>query len=180
LDWGLIETKGGVRTFVGQLVDLFLNHPGKTLDIPQERQDAIKKVGPRVVQHKDKPASEVVSIIIQEFGFVEKKQEKAAKKEATIESAVACPKNAPLVAIFQELAELYLKEGNRNAGGSYNKATVAIKQIKFEVTEENAMGLGKPGKNKVANIGKGTAEKMLEFLQTGTVQKLEEKRADAA
>ena len=41
------------------------------------------------------------------------------------------------------------------------------------------MGLSK-GKNKVANIGKSSAEKMKEFLSTGTMQKLEEKRMLAA
>jgi DNA polymerase/3'-5' exonuclease PolX len=41
---------------------------------------------------------------------------------------------------------------------------------------DNAMSLSK-GKNKVAGIGKGGAEKMKEFLETGSVAKLEEKRA---
>jgi hypothetical protein len=67
-------------------------------------------------------------------------------------------------------------EGNRNAGGSYTKAVAAIAGLDFEVTAENAMGLSK-AKTKVANIGKASAEKMKEFLETGKMAKLEEKRA---
>lgn len=52
----------------------------------------------------------------------------------------------------------------------------AIKGLDFEVTEDNAMSLSK-GKTKVACIGKASAEKMKEFLETGTMAKLEEKRA---
>ncbi len=48
--------------------------------------------------------------------------------------------------------------------------------LKEEVTETNAMGFSK-GKTKLPNIGKSSAEKMLEFVTTGTFAKLEEKRA---
>ena len=59
------------------------------------------------------------------------------------------------------------------------KVCTAIQGLDFEITEDNVMGLSK-GKNKVANIGKSSAEKMKEFLSTGTMQKLEEKRLLAA
>jgi DNA polymerase/3'-5' exonuclease PolX len=120
----------------------------------------------------------VIPVIVKEFGFLEDKKEKAAKKEKAI--VVANPKNAGIVAAFQELGEFYFKEGNKNAGGTYAKATNAIMGLKLEITEENAKSLGKPGKNKVDGIGAKTAEKMLEYVQTGTMEKLEEKRADAA
>jgi DNA polymerase/3'-5' exonuclease PolX len=48
--------------------------------------------------------------------------------------------------------------------------------LEEEVTVENAMSFSK-GKTKLRNIGKGTAEKMKEFCETGTFAKLEEKRA---
>lgn len=51
-----------------------------------------------------------------------------------------------------------------------------MKDFDFEITVENAKGLGK-GKTKVVGIGKGSAEKMHEFLSTGKIAKLEEKRA---
>ena len=57
----------------------------------------------------------------------------------------------------------------------YKKAIASITVLDYEITEENAKGLGK-GKTKVAGIGKGTADKIHEYYSTGTIQKLEEKR----
>ena len=74
---------------------------------------------------------------------------------------------------------LLLSEGNRNAGASYTKVCNALKDLKHEVTAKNAMSFSK-GKTKIPGIGKGSAEKMKEFMETGTIQKLEEKRANNA
>jgi poly [ADP-ribose] polymerase len=59
---------------------------------------------------------------------------------------------------------------------TYKKVANAIEQLDFEVTEENALGLGK-GKTKVDGIGKGSAEKIHEFLTTGNIEKLQDKKA---
>ena len=48
----------------------------------------------------------------------------------------------------------------------------------MEITADNALGLGK-GKTKINGVGKSSAEKMSEFMKTGTIQKLEEKREAA-
>lgn len=48
--------------------------------------------------------------------------------------------------------------------------------MEVEITADNAMSFSK-GKTKVPGIGKGSAEKMKEFMETGTIAKLEEKRA---
>lgn len=45
------------------------------------------------------------------------------------------------------------------AGGTYTKVANAIKDLDFEITTDNAKGLGK-GKTKVAGIGKGSADKV--------------------
>ena len=58
----------------------------------------------------------------------------------------------------------------------YKKAVTALQQLDYEITADNAKGLGK-GKTKVANIGKGSADKIYEFMSTGQIAKLEEKRA---
>lgn len=179
LEWKLNNRKE-LKESTGGMVDLLLEHDGKKVDIPQDRQEAIKKVGPLIVANREKKASEIIPVIVKEFGFLEVKKEKAAKKEAAIESMVGHPKNAGLVAAFQELSQLYFKESNKNAGASYTKAANSIKGLDFEVTEGNAKSLGKAGKNKVDGIGAKSAEKMLEFVQNGTIDKLEEKRADAA
>lgn len=69
-------------------------------------------------------------------------------------------------------------ESNKNAGASYTKVAAAIKNLDIEITADNAMSLSK-GKTKVEGVGKSSAEKFREFLQTGTIQKLEEKREAA-
>ena len=53
-----------------------------------------------------------------------------------------------------------------------------IKELDMEITADNALGLGK-GKTKINGVGKSSAEKMSEFMKTGTIQKLEEKREAA-
>ena len=45
---------------------------------------------------------------------------------------------------------------------------------------DNAKSLGKAGKNKLTGVGKGSAEKIYEFLSTGKIEKLEELRQNAA
>jgi DNA polymerase/3'-5' exonuclease PolX len=66
--------------------------------------------------------------------------------------------------------------GNANAGGAYKKALSTLIAMKQVVTASNAMSFSK-GKTKLSFIGKGTAEKMKEFCETGTIGKLEEKRS---
>jgi len=178
VEWNL-NSKKGLQDAVAFLTELLKNHGGKTIDLPDDPQGAKMKVGEVVTRNRDKTAAELITLFVKEFGFKEDKEAKAAKKEAEMEKMVQCVANTPLVAAFQELAELYFKAGNRNAGVSYTKATNAIKDLDFEVTAENAMSLSK-GKTKVRNIGKSSAEKMKEFCETGTMTKLEEKRADAA
>ena len=65
-----------------------------------------------------------------------------------------------------------------NLSSSKLQAT-AIKKLDFAVTAKNAKALGKKGPKKVDGIGASSADKMYEFLTTGTMQKLEEKRANA-
>ena len=93
-----------------------------------------------------------------------------------IKSSCGHPANAALISAMTELSSLYFTEKNQNAGLTYKKVGIAIAEIPFEITADNALGLGK-GKTKVSNIGPSSAEKIFEFITTGTMQKLEEKRA---
>ena len=113
-----------------------------------------------------------------------------------------------LVAIFSYSSTLSFLSFLSLTGGTYTK--VAIKDLDYEITTDNAKGLGK-GKTKVAGIGKGSADKVrisilvgtlcyiihlrnvtdthtffslslsllkiYEFVETGKMAKLEEKRA---
>ena len=90
----------------------------------------------------------------------------------------SCPKNATLIAAFQELVAQYNKEQNYNAAATYRRVFLAIQNLDFEITKDNARGLCK-GKTKVPSIGMASAEKIFEFVSTGTILKLEEKKAAA-
>lgn len=178
LDW-ILTSREGLRTAAKDMVLLLQEHPGKKVDLPEDPQAQQQKVGQLIAVNKDKSAAELISLIVTQFGFVEDKQKKADQKQAAIQTIVKNPANASLVAAFQELAELYFKSGNANAGATYKKVINTINGLDFAVTEDNAKGLCK-GKTKVANIGKASADKIYEFVTTGTMEKLEEKRADAA
>jgi DNA polymerase/3'-5' exonuclease PolX len=92
-------------------------------------------------------------------------------------SVVAKSKNSDMVAALHELAMLHQKEGKYRAASNVRKATNAILRLQFQITTENAKSLGQPGgPNKVKDIGALTADKILEFLQTGTMIILEQKR----
>lgn len=174
LEWKLTN-KAGLRKAATDLVEVLQNHP-KKLDLPDGDDDARKKVGAFIQIHRDKTIDEFIPLVVKEFGFQDDKEAKAAKKGAAIEGVCKCAANASVVAALHELAELYSKEGNRNAAGSYSRAVQALQAVSFEINADNAKGLG-VGKNKIAGVGKGTAEKMVEFFTTGTIAKLEEKRA---
>ena len=103
-------------------------------------------------------ASEILGLLIEDYGYVEAKQEKEEAKQKALEVTLGHEANAAVVAAISELADLYFKDGNRNAGLSYKKVVKALSELTYEITESNALGLGK-GKTKVANIGKSSAEK---------------------
>merc|ERR1711862_832926 len=119
--------------------------------------------------------NKIIIIIVQEFPFVTDKAIEYKRQADVSKSICNQPDNGELFLAFQELSTLYYKEKNTNAGNTYKKVAQAIKDLTVVVTEKNALGLGK-GKTKVNGIGKGSAEKMLEFVTTGTMAKLEEKR----
>jgi Helix-hairpin-helix domain len=176
LEWQL-TSKDGLKKAANDLLNLFQNHKGKHLDLPDDEGAARMKIGTAIAQNRDLSAGDMVKHLVKELGFVEAKAELAMKKETALESAVKEPQNAGIVAAFQELAELYYKEGNRNAGTTYTKVVKALRELPYVITEDNAQGLCK-GKTKVANIGKSSADKIYEFVTTGTMAKLEEKRND--
>ena len=86
------------------------------------------------------------------------------------------PHNELLFQAFDELSRFYSAEENYNATATYRKVSQAICGLTEAVTEDNALGMGK-GKTKVPSIGKASAEKMHDFVATGRITKLEEKRA---
>uniref|UniRef100_A0A7S3L535 PARP-type domain-containing protein n=1 Tax=Amphora coffeiformis TaxID=265554 RepID=A0A7S3L535_9STRA len=174
LEWKLTG-KAGIKKAVGDLLEVLQAH-ANALDLPEDPKEARSKLGSLIQMHRDKSVEEIIPLIVEELGFKGDKDAKAAKKEAAVENICKNPKNVHIVSVIQELSELYYKEGNRNAGLSYSKAVMGLKDVDYEITSENAMSMCK-GKTKVDGVGKGTAEKVTEFLKTGKIEKLEEKRA---
>lgn len=170
IDWDL-SSRPTIRASADALTELLVQHG---LDNP-----TTKEVGKMISNNRQESLSTIVDMCVKHFGYAEQKAAKAAKKQEHTKNAVKCEANANIVAAFRELAELYAKTGNRNAASTYFRVTNALSELDFEITEENALGLGK-GKTKVENIGKATAEKMHEFVTTGTMQKLEDKRVEAS
>jgi DNA polymerase/3'-5' exonuclease PolX len=87
--------------------------------------------------------------------------------------------NNSICAMFSELAKLERLAGGEHAGfkaSSWKKAALAIAGLDFEVTDAKVLTAAK---TKVANIGKGSAGVIDEFLQSGKtgLVKLEELRA---
>lgn len=139
------------------------------VDVPTDPKKAMIGIGKIVVANREKikTATGILELVVQEYGIAERKEAAAAKQQEAMEDVCVCPENAPLCQALKELGDLYMKEGNWNASNTYKKAVAAVTELAYEVTADNAKGLGKSGKTKVANIGKGTAEKMHEFVTKG-------------
>jgi DNA polymerase/3'-5' exonuclease PolX len=95
-----------------------------------------------------------------------------------LSSVCKVPANEALCQAFKELGSNYCQAGNYNASACYRRVFSAISKIPFEVPVENVHSLCK-SPSKTAGIGKASADKIFEFLTTGSMSKLEEKRAAA-
>ena len=176
--WNL-SSPAGMKKAAKSMVMLCTDKVDQKLDMPSSESKAVMEVGKLILQNKSSSASEFVAILVEKFGFL---QDNAMDNKAKTEAVTASCKNSSngaVLAAILELGELYFKEKNTNAGVTYKKVAEAIKNLTFEITCDNAKGLGK-GKTKVAGIGKSSADKIYEFVTTGTMAKLEEKRASSS
>ena len=101
-----------------------------------------------------------------------KKKEKSSvnsQPDAGIVPADGCrvPANAPLVGVLKELSSFAFRERDEVRGGAYNKAAAALRMHSVVITS------GKEAK-KLDGIGKSIAGTIDEFLDKGTVQRLED------
>jgi hypothetical protein len=191
-----VSTREGIRNTTQELVQILLVPPSsppqegiKTIDLPTTFSEAVQKVGPILATHSKNSSSsssttptslirDILTVIVQQFGFREDKVHQQQQKENVLSSIVQHPHNVALVMAFQELSQLYYQTGNANAGTTYRKVVASLQSITYPITKDNAKLLCK-GTTKVLNIGKSTADKIYEFVTTGTMEKLIEKRADA-
>jgi len=170
LDWEDLVPKEKAQ----EIVNIGTSYSTK-IDFPQDEKKARIAVGKMILSNPDSSAVEMLELVIKEFGVAAAKEEAKAKQKSAMAHSCKVAANAGIVQAFQELGDYYFKDGNANAGGTYKKAITAIAQLDYEITEDNAKGLGK-GKTKLVGIGKGSADKIHEFCSTGKIAKLEEKR----
>jgi len=170
-DWDSLHNKEKAQS----IVDICTTGKARA-DLPQDEKKARIAVGKILMSNMDASALEMLELVIKEFGVSSAKEEAKAKQKSAMAGSCRVAANAGIVQAFQELGDYYFKEGNANAGLTYKKAITAITGLDYEITADNAKGLGK-GKTKLVGIGKGSADKMYEFCSTGTIEKLEEKRA---
>eukprot|EP00586_Coscinodiscus_wailesii_P018785 CAMPEP_0172510212 /NCGR_PEP_ID=MMETSP1066-20121228/227029_1 /TAXON_ID=671091 /ORGANISM="Coscinodiscus wailesii, Strain CCMP2513" /LENGTH=421 /DNA_ID=CAMNT_0013289079 /DNA_START=394 /DNA_END=1659 /DNA_ORIENTATION=+ len=177
IKWDLSQPTG-LKSAAKELIRVSTEHSKHKVAIPEDKTKARMEIGKILLSNRKKTSSEVMALLVKQFGFVAQKESAKEKKAELVSAHCQCPDNGFICMPFMEMSDLYFKEGNKNAGTSYKKAVAAIQAIDFKITKANALGLGK-GKTKVAGIGKGTSEKIHELLTTGKIEKLEEKRAGA-
>lgn len=177
LDWDL-SCGTGMKKAAKDLFKICTSKES-SVDILESDPRARIEIGKIILTNRDKSAVDILGLVIGKYGLKEAKKEAARAKSVARELSCSIPENLPIMELMLEIGELYTKESNYNAGNSYKKVAAIIKSLEFEITKKNAQGLGK-GKTKLAGIGKGSADKMYEFLTTGKIEKLEEKRAAAA
>jgi len=85
------------------------------------------------------------------------------------------PANTAIAAAFDEMGKLEGQGGDRMKANAYKAAANVIRTLDYVVTSGKAMA--KAGPTKVPGIGAGIAKLIDEYLEEGTMAKLEELRA---
>lgn len=91
-------------------------------------------------------------------------------KKPRQKAAAKVDANQALADAFAELSGFEFKRGEKFKGGTWSKVAKAIRDCEDEIES------GKQA-TKLKGIGKSSAQKIDEFLDTGTLEKLEEYRA---
>lgn len=176
VNWDVSNKEGIKNTSLA--LSKFLGSAESPIAIPTTTDESKVRmeVGKMILQNKDKSMEDIVQLLVQKYGLRENKEKENKSKEEMIASICQVEANGKIYNAFRDLAAAYSAEGNRHAANTYRKVVNIIKDLNFEITVDNAKGLG-TGKNKIQGMGKKSAEYMQEFLETGTIQKLEEKKA---
>ncbi|KAG7382366.1 hypothetical protein PHYPSEUDO_004991 [Phytophthora pseudosyringae] len=97
-------------------------------------------------------------------------EDESKAKKPRKKAEAACEANQPLADAFAELSGFEFKRGEKFKGGTWSKVAKAIRECEAELT------CGKDAL-KLKGVGKSSAAKIDEFLETGTLEKLDEYRA---
>ena len=136
LEWPDTTTMAGKKEAANLMVELCTSG-GVVVDLPQDEKKAKMSVGKIIVGNPGAScATEILELIVKEFGIASKKLALAEQQKQAISVSCACPANAGVMQAFLELADLYFKEGNSNAAGSVSSfsCTFVFNFAKFHTT----------------------------------------------
>lgn len=136
-------------------------------DEADEADDGDDKKKTKKVGKKPPAAAKKKAIVISDND--EEDNEPKAKKARTKPMATNSA-NQELADAFAELSGFEFKRGEKFKGGTWSKVAKAVRESEDKITAgKQAM--------KLKGIGKSSATRIDEFLETGTMEKLEEYRA---
>lgn len=113
-EWPDTSTMDGKKDAANLMVKLCSD----SIDIPDDEKKARQGIGKIIVNNPDASATDILELVVKEYGIKELKAAASANQKGALESSCACPANAPIVQVFQELKDIYFKEGNANAGSA--------------------------------------------------------------
>ena len=154
-----------------------LEHRPRVLDGADNAAAAATAAPPaKKVKKEKKPAAAAAAAAAPAPAPAPAKKAKKAKKASPGGGRVGSGSNAALADLFYEMAAL---EGGGFKANAYNKVGDALCTM-AAVTEATGKKGGQVNGAKIDGIGKASAEKMAEFLETGKISKLETMRAGGA
>mmetsp|Transcript_13120 Transcript_13120/g.40382 ORF Transcript_13120/g.40382 Transcript_13120/m.40382 type:complete len:197 (-) Transcript_13120:1790-2380(-) len=99
------------------------------------------------------------------------KKPKKKRAKTQVRTEIFCEENRPLVEAFRELQRYEFDVGQRFKGAAYAKVATALAGLDYKVESgQKCM--------EMKGIGKASANKIDEFLQTGKIETLENARAE--
>lgn len=141
---------------------------GKKEGTPSKKRKAVAVKAEKAAGGATKKAGKVKKEEEQDEDEVEDEEPKAKKQKK--KPTAACEANQTLADAFAELSGFEFKRGEKFKGGTWSKVAKAIRDAEDEISS------GKQAL-KLKGVGKSSAAKIDEFLETGTLEKLEEYRA---
>jgi len=150
LPWD-VSTKAAIKKTSASLVELIIAEDSPIATPEGMDLKKIKMaVGTFIVGNKEKSAQDILQLVVEKYGLKEAKAKASKDKSEGVASLCAVPENGKVFEVIMEFADAYSQEANYNAAGTYRKVAQVIKDLDFEITVENAKGLGGGKKTKVA------------------------------
>ena len=142
--------------------------------LPEAESDARQECGLLYIRERSHDGSADGGVILGALALKFGTKASVEKKKALAAQSCEVPENAPIAAAFDELADLTRKSGAAAfKTNAYKKVARAIRGLTYKITDGKALA---KKKTKVEGVGKASADKIQEFLDTGKISKIEELR----